>query len=171
HTSTRPWRQGGAPHQSRARDRAAGGIGPDEPGDRRAAVPLGADGRQSSGSDLREARCLEPCRAGSGTRSEPARAVTPRQLEMVRSSYAALGDVAPTMAADFYRRLFEADPSARELFSAGREFLSVKFAAELAAIVEAITSYETFSSRVHDLAVRHAQYGVLTHHYRAAGQA
>ncbi len=97
--------------------------------------------------------------------------MTPRQLELVRSSYAALGDVAPTMASDFYRRLFEADPSAGELFSAGPDVMSVKFAAELAAIVEAITSYETFASRVHDLAVRHAQYGVLTHHYRAAGQA
>ena len=76
--------------------------------------------------------------------------MTPRQLELVHSSYATLGDGAPAMAADFYSRLFEADPSARELFSAGPDVMSVKFAAELAAIVEAISSYETFASRVHD---------------------
>ena len=49
--------------------------------------------------------------------------------------------------------------------------MSVKFAAELAAIVEAITSYQTFAPRVRDLAVRHVQYGVQPHHYRAVGQA
>jgi hemoglobin-like flavoprotein len=97
--------------------------------------------------------------------------MTPEQLEMVRSSYAMLGDDAPAMAADFYARLFEADPSARELFVEGPDVMSVKFAAELAAIVEAITSYETFAPRVKDLAVRHLQYGVQTHHYRAVGEA
>ena len=49
--------------------------------------------------------------------------------------------------------------------------MSVKFSAELAAIVEAITSYETFAPRVRELAVRHVSYGVQPHHYRAVGQA
>jgi hemoglobin-like flavoprotein len=97
--------------------------------------------------------------------------MTPEQLEMVRSSYAMLGDDAPAMAADFYARLFEADPSARELFVEGPAVMSVKFAAELDAIVEAITSYETFAPRVKDLAVRHLDYGVQTHHYRSVGDA
>ena len=97
--------------------------------------------------------------------------MTPAQLELVKASYAQLSDGGAEMAADFYSNLFELDPSARALFATDPAVMSVKFSGELAAIVEAITSYETFSSRVHDLAVRHAQYGVLTHHYRAAGQA
>jgi hemoglobin-like flavoprotein len=97
--------------------------------------------------------------------------MTPRQLELVKASYAVLGDEAPAMAADFYKRLFELDPSARELFVDGTEAMSVKFANELAAIVEAITSYETFAPRVHELAVRHTQYGVQTQHFEAVGQA
>ena len=97
--------------------------------------------------------------------------MTPELLHLVQSSYATLGDGAPSMAADFYRRLFDADPTARDLFVDGPDVMSVKFAAELEAIVEAITSYETFALRVKDLAGRHVQYGVQTHHYHAVGDA
>ena len=97
--------------------------------------------------------------------------MTPELLHLVQSSYATLGDGAPAMAADFYRRLFDADPTARDLFVDGPDIMAVKFAAELEAIVEAITSYESFALRVKDLAGRHVQYGVQTHHYRAVGDA
>jgi nitric oxide dioxygenase len=96
--------------------------------------------------------------------------MTPEQLETVRSSYAMLGD-ARAMAAEFYRRLFDAEPTARELFVQAPDVMAVKFAAELDAIVEAITSYETFAPRVHALGVRHVDYGVQTHHYVAVGEA
>ena len=89
--------------------------------------------------------------------------MTPAQLELVRTSYA--------MAADFYRNLFEIAPQTRALFATEPDVMSVKFSAELAAIVEAITSYETFAPRVRELAVRHVSYGVQPHHYRAVGQA
>jgi hemoglobin-like flavoprotein len=97
--------------------------------------------------------------------------MTPELLQMVQSSYASLGDGAAAMAADFYRRLFDADPTARDLFVDGPEVMAGKFAAELEAIVEAITSYESFAPRVKDLAARHVHYGVQTHHYRAVGDA
>jgi hemoglobin-like flavoprotein len=97
--------------------------------------------------------------------------MTPELLQMVQSSYARLGDGASAMAADFYRRLFDADPTARELFVDGPDVMAVKFAAELEAIVKAITSYETFAPRIKDLAARHVRYGVQTRHYRAVGDA
>jgi nitric oxide dioxygenase len=75
------------------------------------------------------------------------------------------------MAADFYRNLFEIAPSARTLFATDPAAMAVKFSAELAAIVEAITSFETFAPRVRELAVRHVGYGVQPHHYRLVGQA
>ncbi|HEY4608469.1 MAG TPA: globin domain-containing protein [Ilumatobacteraceae bacterium] len=96
--------------------------------------------------------------------------MTPRQLQLVRSSYAGLGD-ARAMALDFYRRLFDLDPSAEALFELGPDVMSVKFAAELEAIVEAITSYETFAPRVKDLAKRHVHYGVQPKHFRSVGEA
>jgi hemoglobin-like flavoprotein len=97
--------------------------------------------------------------------------MTPEQLELVQSSYASLGDTAAAMAADFYRRLFDADPTTRALFSAGPEVMAAKFAEELEAIVQAITSFEVFAPRVRGLAVRHVGYGVQPRHYRAVGEA
>jgi hemoglobin-like flavoprotein len=97
--------------------------------------------------------------------------VTPEQLQLVQASYASLGDTAPAMATDFYRRLFAADPSAEALFTVGPDVMSVKFAQELAAIVDAISSFDTFASRVRELAARHVGYGVKNPHYRAVGEA
>jgi hemoglobin-like flavoprotein len=97
--------------------------------------------------------------------------MTPAQLELVKASYASLPDGGQAMASDFYRNLFEIAPQTRALFATEPDVMSVKFSAELAAIVEAITSYETFAPRVRELAVRHVTYGVQPHHYRAVGQA
>jgi methyl-accepting chemotaxis protein len=97
--------------------------------------------------------------------------MTPEQLELVQSSYAALGDAAPGMARDFYAHLFAADPTSRDLFTEGPDVMASKFADELGAIVEAITSYETFAPRVRDLAGRHVRYGVQTRHYEPLGDA
>jgi hemoglobin-like flavoprotein len=97
--------------------------------------------------------------------------MTPEQLELVQSSYTALGGTAPEMARDFYARLFAADPTTRELFTESADTMAIKFADELGAIVEAITSYETFAPRVRDLAARHVRYGVQTRHYQPLGDA
>jgi hemoglobin-like flavoprotein len=97
--------------------------------------------------------------------------MTPEQIELVRSSYASLGARAPAMAAEFYRRLFAAEPSAESLFTSGADVMPEKFANELDAIVQAIVSFDAFAVRVSDLASRHAAYGVQTRHYRAAGEA
>jgi nitric oxide dioxygenase len=75
------------------------------------------------------------------------------------------------MAIEFYRRLFATDPSAEALFSDGPDIMSVKFAAELDVIVEAISSFDDFAPRVRDLAARHVAYGVQTQHYHAVGEA
>lgn len=97
--------------------------------------------------------------------------MTPEQLELVQSSYAALGSDAPAMARDFYRRLFAADPTIAELFSNEPEVMAEKFSNELAAIVEAIVSFDAFALRVGELAARHVHYGVETRHYRLVGEA
>jgi len=97
--------------------------------------------------------------------------MTPEQLELVQSSYAALGDGTREMASEFYRRLFAADPTTEELFTDGPDVMAAKFAEELGAIVEAITSYETFAPRVRELAARHVRYGVQTRHFQPLGDA
>ena len=97
--------------------------------------------------------------------------MTPEDIDTVQRSYDSLGGDGPAVAAEFYRRLFAADPSARALFTQDPDVMATKFADELAAIVEAIVSYDTFATRVRDLAARHATYGVQARHYRVAGHA
>jgi hemoglobin-like flavoprotein len=97
--------------------------------------------------------------------------VTPEQLVIVQTTYASLGPDATSMAGDFYARLFAADPSARDLFVDGPDVMAVKFPAELAALVEAISSFPEFAPRVRDLGHRHAAYRVQTRHYAAAREA
>ncbi len=97
--------------------------------------------------------------------------MTPEQVDLVRSSYAALGDQRRAVARDFYRRLFAADPAVEELFGYDADVMAVKFSDELAAIVEAIVSFDAFASRLRDLAARHVGYGVQTRHYRLVGDA
>ena len=104
-------------------------------------------------------------------RLQDSRDVTPDQLAMVRASYAALGGDAAGMASDFYSRLFGADPSARALFADDPDLMAVKFATELEALVEAISSFAEFAPRVRDLGVRHAGYRVQTRHYHSAREA
>jgi hemoglobin-like flavoprotein len=96
--------------------------------------------------------------------------MTPEQVAMVRTSYASLGD-ATTMAGGFYARLFASDPSAEELFTDGPDVMAGKFAAELEALVEAISSFGDLAARARDLGTRHAAYGVQTTHYHAACEA
>jgi hemoglobin-like flavoprotein len=97
--------------------------------------------------------------------------MTPEQLDLVRTSYAALGERRTAMAADFYRRLFASDPTTEELFTASPDVMSEMFSTELAAIVDAISSFEVVAPRLHDLAGRHAAYGVQVRHYRLVGDA
>jgi nitric oxide dioxygenase len=97
--------------------------------------------------------------------------MTPEQLELVRSSYAALGDERRAVARDFYKRLLAADPAVEALFGDDPEVMAAKFSDELAAIVEAIVSYDAFATRLQELAARHLGYGVQTRHYRLVGDA
>ena len=97
--------------------------------------------------------------------------MTPEQISMVESSFAALGADGPTMAHDFYRRLFTIDPSAAELFSDGPDVMAIRFTVELKALVDAISSFPDFAPRVRDLGRRHAGYRVHARHYHAAREA
>ena len=97
--------------------------------------------------------------------------MTPEQVELVRSSYASLGGGSSAMAREFYRRLFALDPTIEDMFTYGPDIMADKFSGELAAIVEAIVSFDAFSARLGDLATRHVGYGVQVRHYRLVGEA
>ena len=59
--------------------------------------------------------------------------MTPEQIALVERTLRAAAPVMDTVAADFYDRLFAADPALRELFSGDPAVQRAKFVAELQA--------------------------------------
>lgn len=97
--------------------------------------------------------------------------MTPDQVQLVKTSFAAVAPIAPQTAALFYGRLFETAPELRALFKGdmteqGRKLMSV-----LAAAVGSLERLPELVPVVQDLGRRHAGYGVKDEHYATVGAA
>jgi hemoglobin-like flavoprotein len=97
--------------------------------------------------------------------------MTPEQLDMVELSVEALGARLDEVAAHFYRRLFDLDPSTRSLFECDPAAQQERFASELAFIVTSIRRHDRFVTVTHELGARHAEFGVRAPHFRSGGVA
>jgi hemoglobin-like flavoprotein len=95
--------------------------------------------------------------------------VTPEQISLVEATLEDGTLDLDTVAADFYRRLFTADPATAEMFSAEPDVQRRRFATELEAICRAIRRHPDFLAGARALGARHRRYGVETAHYRTAG--
>jgi hemoglobin-like flavoprotein len=96
--------------------------------------------------------------------------MTPEQIALVERTLPS-GRVLDRVVADFYERLFAADPSLRQMFNMRPAVLRAKFAAELHEILLAINAHEKFLTRASALGARHASYGVRASHYATVGAA
>jgi nitric oxide dioxygenase len=92
-------------------------------------------------------------------------------IDLLRASFAQLAPREREVAAMFYERLFEADPSVRRLFAGDMEVQGVKLMSMLGAIVARIHDLAALAPMIEDLAVRHVGYGVRPAHYHAMGDA
>jgi nitric oxide dioxygenase len=98
--------------------------------------------------------------------------MTPRQIELVRSSFAAVEPIADIAATIFYRRLFDLDPSVRALFSATdmagqrRNLMQT-----LAVVVRGLDHLDAIVPAVEALGRRHATYGVRPFDFETVGAA
>ena len=97
--------------------------------------------------------------------------MTPEEITLVEQSLPVLRPLLDDVAADFYRRLFAADPTVRQLFTTDPAVQREKFVAELEEIVGAIRHHDEFLRRARASGVRHAGYGVRAAHYRVVGAA
>ena len=98
--------------------------------------------------------------------------MTPRQQTLIRESWAQVAPIVDTAATIFYDRLFELDPSLRNLFSrtdmAGQRRNLMQ---TLAVVVASIDRLESIVPAVEALGRRHAGYGVEAAHFDTVGQA
>lgn len=98
--------------------------------------------------------------------------MTPRQVEIIRTSWTAvepIGDVAATL---FYERLFELDPTLRRLFARTDMAQQRKVLIQtLAVVVKSLDRLETLLPAIEALGRRHGGYGVRAEHYDTVGAA
>ena len=95
--------------------------------------------------------------------------MTPGQIILVEQTLATVD--LDALAADFYRRAFTADPALAAMFTSDPLIQRTRFAAELAALLGAVRSLDTFCSTAKSLGARHRDYGVHAVHYRLLGDA
>jgi hemoglobin-like flavoprotein len=97
--------------------------------------------------------------------------MTPRQVDLVQSTFCIVQPMAATAAELFYKKLFEIEPTVAALFKGdikqqGRNFMQV-----LAVAVGGLSNMSTLVPTVQQLGLRHATYGVQAEHYDSVRQA
>jgi hemoglobin-like flavoprotein len=91
--------------------------------------------------------------------------MTPEQIQLVRTSFAAVAPIAEQAGLMFYNRLFTIDPSLRPLFKDDITEQSRTLMRMIAVAVGGIDNLDTIVPAVRALGVRHAGYGVTPAHY------
>jgi hemoglobin-like flavoprotein len=96
---------------------------------------------------------------------------TERQIALVQETFATVAPIADDVAALFYRRLFEIDPSLERMFRGDMAEQRKKLMQMLTAAVKGLTRLDQLVPVVEDLGRRHAGYGVADAHYDTVGAA
>jgi hemoglobin-like flavoprotein len=92
--------------------------------------------------------------------------MTPDQKRLVRETWKQVAPMADAAADLFYRRLFEIDPTTRELFRATDMFAQrQKLLQTLGFAISGLDNLDVLMSTVEDLGRRHAGYGVTDAQY------
>jgi hemoglobin-like flavoprotein len=97
--------------------------------------------------------------------------LTVRQKTLVQTSFASIAGIADDAAVLFYKRLFELDPSLRQMFRGDMAEQRKKLMQMLTAAVKGLDRLEQLVPVVEDLGRRHAGYGVDDRHYDTVGEA
>jgi len=93
------------------------------------------------------------------------------QIMLIRRSLDYLAPTAESVAATFYRRLFELDPTLRPLFQHDIELQGRKFMTMLAVVGRGLDTLDRLLRDIENLGRRHATYGVADAHYDTVGAA
>jgi hemoglobin-like flavoprotein len=97
--------------------------------------------------------------------------MTPRQIEIVKLSFAKIMPFKDQAAELFYCRLFELDPSLRLMFRSDLTEQKQKLMVALALIVTNLEKMDSLLPSIRVLGQRHKTYGVRNRHYDVVGSA
>jgi hemoglobin-like flavoprotein len=97
--------------------------------------------------------------------------MTPREVELVQTTFQSVRPIADQAADLFYGRLFEIAPDVRPLFSEDLSEQKKKLMGMLATAVTNLHQVEKIVPAVQELGRRHGGYGVKDSHYQPVGEA
>ena len=97
--------------------------------------------------------------------------MNPETIALVQENFRSVAGAAETIAETFYNRLFELDPSVRDLFKGDMKTQGEKLLSMIGAAVEGLDDIEALKPTVRDLGARHLAYGVRDDHYDTVGAA
>ncbi len=97
--------------------------------------------------------------------------MTDEQVKLVQESFAKVRPISEVAADLFYKKLFELDPSLRQMFKGDMKEQGKKLMSTLSFAVNGLTRLDTIVGAVEDLGRKHVGYGVKTEHYNTVGVA
>jgi hemoglobin-like flavoprotein len=97
--------------------------------------------------------------------------MTPDQVYLIRKTFAEVGRHDHVAALEFYRRLFEIDPSLQALFTTNIEEQAHKLLDMLGLLIVMLERPGGLDMELRALGARHRDYGVVDQHYATVGQA
>jgi hemoglobin-like flavoprotein len=97
--------------------------------------------------------------------------LTPEQIQLVQASFAKIAPIARPVAALFYQRLFNLDPTVEALFKGDMREHGRRLMSMIGTAVNGLDQLDSIVPAVKALGARHAHYGVEDAHYATAGAA
>jgi hemoglobin-like flavoprotein len=97
--------------------------------------------------------------------------MTPQQITLIQTSWAAVVPIQDTAAGLFYQRLFVLDPAVRPMFKGDMQEQGRKLMKMLGVVVNSLTRLDELVPVAQDMARRHVGYGVQAAHYDTVGAA
>ncbi len=97
--------------------------------------------------------------------------MTPKDIDLVQSSFAKVAPIDDETGALFYERLFEIAPEVRPLFRGDMDEQGRMFMSMLTVAVNGLDAFDSIKPALRELATRHAGYGVKAEHYAPLGAA
>lgn len=97
--------------------------------------------------------------------------MTPKQVQLVQTSFILLSPKSKEVAEIFYENVFEIAPSARAMFPGDLTGQRKKLMQMLAVAVSGLSDLPSIVPAVKDLGRRHVGYNVVNEHYDVVGQA
>ncbi len=97
--------------------------------------------------------------------------MTPKQKQLVQSSFEQVKPIVDVAASLFYGRLFDLDPNLERLFKGDLHTQGRMLFQVMSVVVGGLDDLDELAPSIQALGKRHAGYGVEDHHYKTVGAA